>query len=131
MAVGRTESRSLKLAAIDSHDTAIKFPHARLAIQVIRRRKPLSSKKWHTETVYAITDLDYHQIRADELADALRGHWSIENRLHWVRDVTFAEDHSQIRTGNGPAVMAVLRNLVISLHRLAGTDNIAQECRRI
>jgi predicted transposase YbfD/YdcC len=126
---GRIESRALKLAAIEDQDTAIKFPHARLAIQLTRRRKPLTSRKWHTETVYAITDLDYGQIRADELASALRGHWGIENRLHWVRDVTFAEDHSQIRTGTGPAVMATLRNLAISIHRLAGATNIAAACR--
>jgi len=50
-------------------------------------------------------------------------------RLHWVRDVTFAEDLSQIRTGNGPATMAVLRNLAISRPRLAGATNIAQACR--
>ena len=50
---------------------------------------------------------------------------------HWVRDVTFAEDLSQIRAGNGPAVMATLRNVAISLHRLAGATNIAQACRRL
>jgi predicted transposase YbfD/YdcC len=53
----------------------------------------------------------------------------VENKLHWIRDVTFAEDHSQIRTGNGPAVMASLRNLAISRHRLAGSTNIAAACR--
>lgn len=56
-------------------------------------------------------------------------HWQIENALHWVRDVTFAEDLSQIRTGAGPQVMASLRNLVISLHRLAGATNIAKALR--
>jgi len=52
--------------------------------------------------VYVITDLDQAQIRPDEIADILRGHWHIENRLHWVRDVTYAEGHSQIRTGHAP-----------------------------
>jgi predicted transposase YbfD/YdcC len=75
--------------------------------------------------------MTWHQIRADELADAIRRHWSIENRLHWIRDVVFAEDHSQIRTGAGPAVMATVRNLVISLHRLTGASNIAAACRHI
>jgi hypothetical protein len=55
--------------------------------------------------VYAITDLTYHDITAAQLANAIRGHWSIENRLHWIRDMTFAEDHSQVRTGHGPQVM--------------------------
>jgi predicted transposase YbfD/YdcC len=52
-----------------------------------------------------------------------------DNALHWVRDVTFAEDLSQIRTGSSPQVMAAIRNLVISLHRLAGATNIAKALR--
>jgi hypothetical protein len=79
--------------------------------------------------VYAITDLPPHQARPDQLAAWIRGHWQIENGLHWVRDVTFAEDLSQIRTGNAPQVMAALRNLAISLHRLAGATNIAKALR--
>jgi predicted transposase YbfD/YdcC len=74
---------------------------------------------------------DLADIRADQLAEAIRGRWSIENRLHWIRDVVFAEDHSQIRTRAGPAVMATLRNLAVSLHRLTGAANIAAACRHI
>ncbi len=81
------------------------------------------------ETIYAITDLAPHQARPDELAAWIRGHWQIENALHWVRDVTFTEDLSQVRTGADPQVMASLRNLVISLHRLAGATNIAKALR--
>ncbi|TAM94987.1 MAG: ISAs1 family transposase [Rhodanobacteraceae bacterium] len=125
---GRAESRTMKLTAVTA---GIGFPHAVTAIQIVRRRRPLNGHKWKTETVFAITDLDQSQIRPDELADILRGHWRIENRLHWVRDVTFAEDHSQIRTGHGPAVMAVLRNLAISVHRRHGSTNIASATRRI
>jgi predicted transposase YbfD/YdcC len=123
---GRAESRTMKLTAVS---VGIGFPHARLAIQMTRRRRPLNSSKWRTETVYAITDLDQLQIRPQEIADTIRGHWYIENRLHWVRDVTFAEDLSQIRTGHGPAVMAVLRNLAISVHRRHGANNIAAATR--
>ena len=54
-----------------------------------------------------------------------------QNRLHWVRDVTFAEDLSQVRTGTGPAVMATLRNLAITVYRLAGAANIAAASRRV
>jgi predicted transposase YbfD/YdcC len=125
---GRVESRTLKLAAVTA---GIGFPHAHLAIQLTRRRRSLTSGKWHTETVYAITDLTWSEIRADQLADAIRRHWNIENRLHWIRDVVFAEDHSHIRTGAGPAVMATLRNVAISLHRLAGASNIAAACRHV
>jgi predicted transposase YbfD/YdcC len=125
---GRIESRSLKLAAVPA---GIGFPHAHLAIQLTRRRRSLTSGKWHTETVYATTDMTWAQIRAEHIAEVIRGHWSIENRLHWVRDVVFAEDHSQIRTGTGPAVMATLRNLAVSLHRLTGATNIAAACRHL
>jgi len=52
-----------------------------------------------------------------------------DNKLYWIRDVTFAEDHSQICTGNGPAVMATLRNSGLSRHRLNGHTNIAAACR--
>lgn len=125
---GRVESRGLKLVAID---TGIGFPHARLAAQITRRTRSLAGRKWRTETVYAVTDLDWNDIRADELAEVIRGHWGIENRLHWIRDVVFAEDHSQVRTGNGPAVMASLRNLAVSRHRLTGATNIAAACRHV
>lgn len=125
---GRVESRTLKMTSIDA---GIGFPHARLAIQITRRRRPRAHRKWRTEKVYAITDLTHGQADAAQLADALRAHWGIENRLHWIRDVVFAEDLSQIRTGNGPAVMATLRNLAVSLHRLTGATNIAAACRRV
>ena len=58
------------------------------------------------------------------------GHWGIENRVHWVRDVTFDEDRSQVRTGSAPQIMAALRNLTISALRLAGETNIAAALRR-
>lgn len=128
---GRREIRVLKVLTIAA---GIEFPHARQAVQVIRRTRPVSARtgrkgRWRTETVYAITDLGPHQARPDELASWIRGHWQIENGLHWVRDVTYAEDLSQIRTGAGPQVMASLRNLAISLHRLAGATNIAAALR--
>jgi len=128
---GRREIRILKVVTIAA---GIEFPHAAQAIQITRRTRPVSARtgrrgKWRTETVYAITDLEPHEARPDELAAWIRGHWQIENSLHWVRDVTFAEDLSQVRAGAGPQVMASLRNLVISLHRLVGATNIAAALR--
>jgi predicted transposase YbfD/YdcC len=125
---GRSESRTVKVTSVG---VGIGFPHAELALQVHRRSRRTGSRRWRTETVYAITDLTLAQTTAAQIADALRAHWGIENRLHWVRDVTFAEDLSQIRTGNGPAVMATLRNFAISLHRQAGASNIATACRTV
>lgn len=128
---GRREIRVLKVVTIAA---GIEFPHARQAIQVTRRTRPVSARtgrkgRWRTETVYAVTDLAPHQARPDELAAWIRGHWQIENGLHWVRDVTFGEDASRVRTGNTPQVMASLRNLAISLHRIAGATNIAKALR--
>src|ERR1700746_1462186 len=63
------------------------------------------------------------------LAAIIRGHWMIEDRLHWVRDMDFDEDRSQIRTAGGPRVMATLRNLAITILRLARHARIAAGLR--
>jgi hypothetical protein len=62
-------------------------------------------------------------------ADLIRGHWAIENGLHWPRDVTFAEGASQLRTGTAPQVMACLRNLTIGVLSRAGPINLAAALR--
>jgi hypothetical protein len=80
-------------------------------------------------TVYAITSLGFAQASPARLADLIRGHWAIENGLHYVRDVTFAEDASQVRTGSGPSVMACLRNLAIGVLSRAGPVNLAAALR--
>jgi hypothetical protein len=77
------------------------------------------------ETVYAFTSLDHRAAELGLLAARLRGHWEIENRVHHVRDVTQREDLSRIRTGNGPQVMAALRNTATNLARLNGYADIA------
>lgn len=123
---GRVEKRALKVVTISA---GILFPHAIQAIQITRKTRKLNDKKWWTEVVYAVTSLSAAQATNAQLATWIRGHWCVENRLHWVRDVTFDEDRSQVRTGNGPRVMATLRNLAISLLRLAGATNIAQALR--
>ncbi len=123
---GRTEWRTVKVTAVAA---GLGFPHAAQAIRIIRRRRPRNGKRWSTETVYAITSLTATQINSTELADVIRGHWTIEDRLHWVRDVVYDEDRSQIRTANGPRVMASLRNLAITVLRLTATTNIAAALR--
>lgn len=59
----------------------------------------------------------------------MAGHWGSENRLHWVRDVTFGEDRCQVRTGSGPAALAAVRNTVIGVVRRAGHTNVAAALR--
>jgi predicted transposase YbfD/YdcC len=88
-------------------------------------------KTGHTrhQLVYGITSLSPERASASMLLALVRGHWTVENRSHWVRDVTFDEDRSQVRVGNIPQVMAFLRNTAISLMRLAGFTNIAPSSR--
>jgi hypothetical protein len=90
----------------------------------------LDGSEARVEVVHGVTNKPgTKDADAKDLLDLVRGHWTIENRLHWVRDVTFDEDRSQIRKGNGPRVMATLRNLAISILRLAGADSIAKALR--
>ena len=79
---------------------------------------------------YAITSLGTHT-SAGRLLQLIRGHWRIENGLHYVRDVTMGEDGSQVRTGSAPQAMAALRNVVINILRLLGATNIASAIRNI
>ena len=67
---------------------------------------------------------------AGQLLKWARGHWSIENRSHYVRDVTIGEDASRIRKGSGPEVMAAIRNAAIGFLRSTGATNIAETIRR-
>jgi predicted transposase YbfD/YdcC len=123
---GRVELRTLK--AVTVHHFG--FPHAAQVIQVTRRTRSLRTRRWRTVTVYAITSLAFQQANPARLADLLRGHWAIENGLHYVRDTTFAEDASQVRTGSGPSVMACLRNLAVGVLSRAGPVNLAAALRQ-
>lgn len=81
------------------------------------------------ELAWAITSAPPQRASAQRLLGWWRGHWEIENRLHWVRDVTFDEDRCQVRTGAGPQVLAAIRNTVIGVLRRAGYTNIAEGLR--
>lgn len=91
-----------------------------------------SKGKVTTETVCAVTSLGPKRASARRLlALALaRGHWEIENRLHWVRDVSFGEDACRVRTGGAPEVLAALRNAGLRLLRASGLTGIAAALRR-
>lgn len=125
---GRRVTRTYKVVTIAA---GILFPHAAQAVRITRTRKVTTSGKRSRETVYAITSLAAEQAQPHELAGWIRGHWHVENKLHWVRDVTMGEDLSPVRTGDGPRMMASIRNLTISLLRLAGHTNIAKALRHM
>jgi predicted transposase YbfD/YdcC len=122
---GRVELRTLKVVSVQG----LGFPHAAQVLQVTRKTRDLHANRWRAVTVYAITSLPFELARPARLADLLRGHWAIE-ALHHVRDATFAEDDSQVRTGAAPGVMAALRNLAIGVLYRAGPVNVAAALRR-
>ena len=105
----------------------VDFPGVAQILQV-RRTRTINGRK-RTEVVYVICSLDMAAAPKATVASWIQGHWSIENALHWVRDVVFDEDRHQLRTGSGPQVMATLRNTAISLLRLAGHTRIAKALR--
>jgi predicted transposase YbfD/YdcC len=121
----RVELRRLQVTTIAGLD----FPHATQAIRITRRVRPLGSRRWRTVTVYAVTSLTAAQAHPARLADWIRGHWGIE-ALHHLRDTTFAEDASKVRTGTAPRAMASLRNLAIGILRARGDRNLAAALRR-
>jgi predicted transposase YbfD/YdcC len=102
--------------------------------QVFEVGRHVITKKTGTErveVVYGVTSLSAERATPGRVLELVRGHWAIENKSHWVRDVTFDEDRSQVRGGNIPQVMAALRNTAIGLLRWAGHTNIAAACRRL
>ncbi|MEX5707574.1 ISAs1 family transposase [Parafrankia sp. FMc6] len=123
---GRRERRTVKATEVRA---GLLFPYAVQAVRITRRRQPLTGGPTETEVAYLVTSLPTHHASPTRLAAMVREHWLIENRLHWVRDVTFGEDLSQVRTGNTHQVMASLRNLAITILRLTGVTNIAAGIR--
>jgi Transposase DDE domain len=83
------------------------------------------------EVVYGVTSRRPERVSPGQLLAFVRGHWHIENKSHWVHDVTFDADRSQVRCGNIPHVMAALRNTAIGVLRGAGHTNIAAACRQL
>jgi len=124
---GRVETRKIDTStAINDY---VDFPHVGQVFRIKRTVTDLEGKNKQQETAYGITSLTPEKADPKTLLFLVRGHWHIENKLHWVRDVTFDEDRSQIRTGFAPRVFSTLRNLAISLFRLARLDNIAYALR--
>lgn len=86
----------------------------------IQRERRLVGGKVEQEVVYGVTSLAPERADATRLLELNRGHWGIENRLFWVRDVTLGEDGCRVRSGNAPEVLATIRSAL--LHWLQGLD---------
>lgn len=119
------------LGSTGTHQTP--WPHVRQICRLERHRIPLQrgvpTGEASVETTYYITSLPPERADAARLLTLIRGHWGIENRLHYVRDVTFDEDRSTVRSGAAPQVMAACRNLVLALLRRQRCSNIAAALR--
>jgi predicted transposase YbfD/YdcC len=124
---GRRETRTVKAVTVHTPG-GLGFPHAQQAVRITRTRT--IGGKTTRETAYLVVSVPAAHARPADLQDWARREWHIENRLHYVRDVTLREDAHQARTGSGPAVAAVLRNTAIGFHRSNGETNIARATRR-
>jgi predicted transposase YbfD/YdcC len=137
---GRRERRTIQVTDAPAH-VRKRFPHARqvalverYVTRVIRVKR---GKRWARReaksavAVFIITSLSAREASPHHLAAYVRGHWTIENKIHWVRDVTFREDYSRVRTGPRPRIMVTLRDVAIGLIRQAGYTKIAATIRRI
>lgn len=124
---GRIEERSIRTSTVLS--AYLDFPHVSQVAHVYRHVTDLKGNKPRFENIYLITSLTKEKATPSQLLELNRNHWHIENKLHWVRDVTFNEDHSRIRKGTGAHVMASIKNLAISIFRIAGVSNIAKAIR--
>lgn len=106
------------------------WPGVAQVFRVTRRRVSTRTGEVQEDVTYGVTSLPADRAGAARLLQIVRQHWHIENRSHWVRDVTYGEDHSQVRVGSIPQVMAALRNTVIGLLRATGDAHIARAHRR-
>lgn len=127
---GRRERRTLEsTTALNPLLAHLGWSSVRQVFRVTRQRtfhdRETGALKTSTDVAYGITSLTRQQASAERLLDFNRGHWGIENKTHYVRDVTFGEDANRARTRHGPQHLAAARNTAITLCRLYGYLNLA------
>ncbi|MHB1421562.1 MAG: ISAs1 family transposase [Bacillota bacterium] len=121
---GRSEIRRLRVSS--KLKGYVEFPHVERVFRIERTRIINKTGERSDVCEYGITSLTEKQADDSMLLNIIRGHWTIENKVHYVRDMAFDEDRSQVRTKNGPRVMAIIRNLVMNILRMLGVSNITQ-----
>lgn len=114
----------------------VEFPYVQQVFTIRRTTTDLNGnvvkgRKSMEEVVHGLTSMSPQKASPAQVLAYNRGQWTIENRLHHVRDMTYDEDRSQVRKKNRPRAMATLRNVAISLLRLAGAENIAAATRHL
>lgn len=121
---GRLEQR--RLVASSLLNDYLAWPGLGQVFRVERARTSLARGTTTREVVYGVTSLRAEEAGARRLLALVRGHWGIENGLHYRRDVTFKEDRCRMKSGIAAQALAALNNLVLGLIRLAGFSNVAQ-----
>jgi hypothetical protein len=124
---GRLEERALRTTSVLTLQQ--KWPGLKQGFELTRKRTVKGETT--VEVVYGITSLTAEEADARRLLHLTRGHWGIENRLHYVRDVTLGEDGCRVRKGNAPQVLAAVRNAVIHLLAGVGASGYAAAIRRL
>ena len=120
---GRIEKRRVSTAYLD-----FKLP-GWSSVKTIIKVESERQLRYKTEfsTRYYISDLSESAV---EFYQRIRGYWGVENKVHYVRDVTQGEDKSRIRTKPLPQILAIARNFALNLYRNSGFDNMAQAQRK-
>jgi predicted transposase YbfD/YdcC len=128
---GRLEKRTLESspALREYMREYLDWPAGEQVMRRTCRRVVLTSGEVSEEVHYGVTSLRWEEADAEELEGLWREHWTIENRVHYVRDVTMGEDANQMRVGNAPQVLAALRNAILNLIRKKGWTNVADAIR--
>jgi len=124
---GRLEQRTLRTTSILTLHQ--KWAGLKQGFE-LKRQRTIKGQTTEEE-VYGITSLDLQEANAKRLLELTRGHWGIENKLHYVRDVTFGEDGCRVRKGSAPQVLAAVRNAVIHLLAQVDASSIAAAIRRL
>lgn len=126
---GRIECRSIQTStALNDY---LDFPYLKQVMKIERIVTDLNGKLISKEIACGLTSLSDKESDTKKLLALNRGHWEIENKLHYVRDMVFDEDRSRIRKGQGAHVMAIFRNLVVNILRCRGVTNISEMVQKI
>ena len=124
---GRIVTRQIWIAPA----RGVEFPHAAQVFRIRRDVRDVAGRRISKEIVHGVTSAPALRASPAQIARAVRGHWGIENKIHWVRDVLFHEDHQHTYLGSAAQLMAMLRNLAIGLLRLAGHTEIKRATEHI
>jgi predicted transposase YbfD/YdcC len=123
---GRQEIRTIQVMPVPGN---LRFPHVKQVFLIERHFRDLTGEPMSAQAVLGVTSLTTRQAGPRQLAELARSEWTIENRDHYVRDVTLGEDRCRVRTGTTPSILALMRSHAISALRLLGFTNIAKATR--